>query len=83
MRLQQALPAQSNEPTVTAVEHQAPFYRFYLLRADGHIAARRGDYFVDDPQRFRSPGMSSAAIRVWKSGVGRGSRPSSWWNLAT
>jgi hypothetical protein len=25
-----------------------PFYRFYLLQADDHIARRRDDYFADD-----------------------------------
>ena len=31
-----------------APAQQAPFYRFYLLRADNHIAQRREDYFADD-----------------------------------
>lgn len=48
MALEQALPARSNERTAAATEGQAPFYRFYLLRADGHFAGRREDYFADD-----------------------------------
>jgi hypothetical protein len=44
MALEQAPPAQSNERI--EVERQAPFYRFYLLRADGHFAGRREDYFA-------------------------------------
>lgn len=38
------IPSQATEPT----EQQAPFYRFYLLQADDHIARRREDYFTDD-----------------------------------
>jgi hypothetical protein len=44
------------------------FYRFYLLRADDHFAARRQDYFADDAAGITAAKHvigDSAGVEIW------------------
>ena len=48
-----------------------PFYRFYLLQADDHIARRRMTISPMTRRRSRLQIMSSVTFLAWKYGAGR------------
>jgi len=48
---------------------QSSLYRFYLLRADGHIAGRRDGYFDDDAAAIAAAPEAIAehlSVEIWR-----------------